>query len=86
MNMNSDEWQEWIGFISKIVVEYLLVAAWVILAWLLHNRLARSFPLEGMPKLTFYLLEFVFYASTLYHLLRLLFWPRRKSPAPRWWQ
>lgn len=76
--MDMDELLEWCGFFGKLILECICIAVWTVMAWWLHHHLARVFPLESVPKLMLQTLEIVFYSSTLYHLLKLLFWPRKR--------
>lgn len=84
--MDVEGMREWVGFIGNLLIEGICIAIWVVMAWWLHNYLTKMFPLEGIPKLMLYALEIVFYTSTIYHLIKLLFWPRKKRQGPRWWQ
>jgi hypothetical protein len=59
--MNMDEFWEWFGFLSKLILECICLAAWIIMAWGLQGYLVRMFPLEGIPKLMLYALEVAFY-------------------------
>ena len=47
--MDMDELREWAGFISKLILECICLAAWIVLAWWLHGNLVQRFPLEGIP-------------------------------------
>src|SRR5215207_6606478 len=82
--MDLDELLEWFGFFSKLILECICITAWTVLAWWIHGHLARVFPLEGVAKLMFQTLEILFYSSTIYHLIKLLFWPQKKRQNQRW--
>lgn len=84
--MDVEEMREWVGFIGKLLLEGACTAIWVVIAWWLHSHLTKTFPLEGTPRLTLSVIEIVFYTSTIYHLIRLLFRPRKKHIGPRWWE
>ena len=84
--MDMDELKEWLGFIGKLILECVCLATWIILVSWLHGYLTKVFTLEGISKLMLYLLEIVFYSATLFHLVKLLFWPHKKTQLPRWWQ
>lgn len=84
--MDMDELAQWFAFIGKLILECLCLAAWIVLAWWLHVYLAKLYPLEGIPKIMLYILEFTFYCSTLFHLFKLLFGPRKKTRTLRWWE
>lgn len=81
--MDMDELKEWFGFIGKLILECVCLSIWIVMVSWLHDYLARIFPLEGIQKLMLYLLEAVFYSSTLFHVVKLLFWPRKKTQHPR---
>ena len=84
--MNLDELWEWLGFISKLILECVCIAAWIVMTWWLHGYLAQTFPLHGIPELMLDALEIIFYLATLYHLIKLLFLPRKKHQNPNWWR
>jgi hypothetical protein len=84
--MNMDELQDWLEFFGKLILDGILITVWIVIAWWLHVYLTRAFPLEGISKLALSLLELLLYLSALYRLLKLLFGPRQKRGAHRWWQ
>lgn len=84
---DESELLSWFKFICKRIIEFTFLAAWFLMAWALNEYLVKRLPMEGIPKLMMYTLESIFDISTLYELLRLLFWPRRKnSKYNQWWR
>lgn len=84
--MSMDELGGWLGFLGKLILECVCIAAWIVMTWWVHGWLAKEFPLHGLPELMLYALEAIFYSATLYHLIKLLFLPRKKHRNPNWWR
>jgi hypothetical protein len=84
---DESELLKWLKFVCKRVLEFIFLAAWFLMAWALNEYLVKRLSLDGAPKLMLYILEFIFDISTLYELLKLLFWPRRKNNRYyQWWR
>jgi hypothetical protein len=84
---DESEFLIWLKFICKRVLEFIFLAAWFLMAWALNEYVVKQLPLEGMPRVMLYILEFIFDVSTLYELLKLLFWPRKKNGKYyQWWR
>jgi hypothetical protein len=88
MSNRSDEpeLRDWLKFFGNLALECMFIAAWATMVWALHERVVKKLALEGIAKLMVQGFEILFYASTLYKLLRFMFRPRRRSDSYRsWW-
>lgn len=84
--MGNNESRRWIRFFCNRALELIFLAAWLLGTWGLHEFVVKRFPLDGLPRLTSYALEGAFSASTLWELLKLVFWHDRNDSHRPWWQ
>lgn len=64
------------------VREFVFLAAWVVMSWILHSHIIQPLPLEGLPKLTLFAFEGFVDTYTLLELVS-FFWPY-EVPSRRW--
>lgn len=55
---------------GDVVCDFLFLAAWMVMAWAVHERLNRVLPLHGLPHYVGCAIEGLFDASTLLKLVR----------------
>ena len=83
--MDIDELYKLLGIISKLILESVCIAAWIVMGWLVCVYLTRIFPLEGIPKYMLFAIEIIFGAATLISLIKLLFLTHKKHDNRPWW-
>jgi hypothetical protein len=69
----SNGFAKWVEFLGEVVCDFLFLALWLLMAWLVHGWLEKLFPIDGLPRYVGYLIEGLLDISTLLKLLKLRF-------------
>jgi len=64
---------KWLHLVAEVVCDFLFLAIWLVMAWGIHEGIAKLLPLHGLPHYMSYLIEGVLSLSTLHRLLKLRF-------------
>jgi hypothetical protein len=84
MKREPDDFTSFGKLIVHAALATLLLAVWLITAWAIDAFLLARFPLEGISRIGFRLLELALYCSTCRVVYRLLF--AADSKHENWWK
>jgi hypothetical protein len=67
------EFRSWAQFVGEVVCDFLFLTLWLLMAWSVHEVLARHLPLGGIPRYVGYGIEGMLDVSTMLKLFNLRF-------------
>lgn len=82
---NESEFKKWVQLLAEVICDFLFLALWLSLAWVIHEGINQILPLHGLPYYAGYLIEAVLDISTLYKLIRLRLRVHRNRD-DQWWR
>ena len=69
----------WIGFVLRLLLHFVALAAWLFMAWLLNEYIVQPFPLhDRVSRLCLRIAEILLDVAILWQLLKILF--RNRHP------